>query len=97
MAERIDLQTPYQPDPRQATSFTVWRLDLNWRDAVVGIYLKDDSTGVIRTFSYTGQEATNLMVALNKMNLTIKSLHRRVIEKLINDELLSGTIEGTPD
>lgn len=97
MAERIDLQTPYVPDPRQATSFTIWRLDLNWRDAIVGIYLRDNQSGVVRTFSYSGQEATNMMVSLNKMNLSVKSLHRRVIEKLINDELLDGTIEGTPD
>jgi hypothetical protein len=38
-----------------------------------------------------------MMISLNKVNLSVKSLHRRVIEQLINDGKLDGTISGSPD
>jgi hypothetical protein len=38
------------------------------------------------------------MIALNKVNLSTKSLHRRIIEQLQADGLLgTGTISGAPD
>jgi hypothetical protein len=49
------------------------------------------------SIGYEGTEATNLMVALNKANLSTKSLHRRIMEKAIADGKLSGTISGVPD
>jgi hypothetical protein len=97
MAERIDLTLPFQPDPRSAASFHIARLDLNWEEARISIYLIDNSTGIRRTFGYEGQTALNLIIALNKVDLSVKSLHRRVIERLINDGKLDGTIGGAPD
>lgn len=41
-------------------------------------------------------KATNMIVALNKANLTIKSLERRIFEQLIADGHLSGSLTGTP-
>ena len=48
-------------------------------------------------FYYEGQIALNLMIALNKANLSLKSLERRIIEKLIADGKLAGAIVGVPD
>jgi hypothetical protein len=42
-------------------------------------------------------KALNLMIALNKANLTVKSLQRRVLEQLAADGLLAGSVTGTPD
>ncbi len=97
MAEQVNLTNPYQPDPRATSTFQVSRLDLNWEGAEISIYLIDPVSKIRRAFRYEGQTALNLMIALNKANLSIKSLHRRVIEQLINDGKLEGSVSGSPD
>lgn len=97
MAEQIDLTQPYQPDPRQATAFTVERIDLNWGAQSIGIEIEDAASGVRRVIHYEGETAVQLMIGLNKANLSTKSLHRRVLERLLADGHLAGTISGTPD
>jgi len=81
-------------------------LVLDWERAFIGIRLRGEN-GEIKSFTYGGDApgvtpedkstALALMVALNKANLTIKSLHRRVLERLIADGKLSGSISGSPD
>ncbi len=39
----------------------------------------------------------NAMVALNTANLSIKSPQRRILERLVADGKLTGSIAGTPD
>jgi len=59
----------------------------------------------LKEFRYGGPAGTdadrtkahNLMVALNKANLTIKSLQKRILEQLTTDGLLLGTVNGTPE
>lgn len=97
MSERIYLSEPYQPQQLAALSFEICRLDLNWGAQSILVELFDPDTNIRRKFCYEGQTAINLMKALNKANLSTKSLHRRVIEKLINDGKLDGTISGDPD
>jgi hypothetical protein len=97
MAERIDLTTPFQPDPRQSSQFYIARLDLNWEQQHIGIHLADPVTGIRRSFGYEGETAQTMMTQLNKANLSTNSLHKRVIEQLINDGKLSGSVAGTPD
>ena len=97
MAEQINLTSAYQPDPRTASQFQIARIDLNWRAASIVIEVFDSSSGLSRAFVYDGDTATTLMVALNKANLSTKSLQKRVLEKLAADGLLAGTISGTPD
>lgn len=53
--------------------------------------------GQVLDHTWNGQPAHNLLVALNKANLTIKSLHKRVMEQLITDGVIAGSITGTPD
>lgn len=49
------------------------------------------------SYSYVGQEARQLIQFLNTANLTTKSMHKRILEKLSNDGKLPGTVTGTPD
>ena len=37
------------------------------------------------------------MKALNKADLSVKSLHRRVLERLIADSFLPGLVSGSPE
>jgi hypothetical protein len=53
--------------------------------------------GVGTPFFYTGTEADDLIVGLNKAALNIKDMHTRIMEKLIADGRLAGTITGSPD
>ena len=46
---------------------------------------------------YTGNQATNMIKQLNTANLTTKSMHKRILEKLSADGVLPGTVTGTPD
>lgn len=92
MAEILTLTSP----PPALTTYAVVELYFNWDTASIQIGLRG-TNGERQTFSYSGVPATALMVALNKANLSIKSLHRRVIEQLQTDGKLTGTISGSPD
>lgn len=93
--ESINLSTPYQVDPRQTSTFKVDSLLLNWRDKRIEIHLGDGT--IQRLVTYNGDQATTLMTALNKANLSTNSLHKRIINQLITDGYLAGTITGTVD
>lgn len=91
MAETLTLTTPIT-----STVFAVARLILDWEGAAIYIVL--NANGRRFEYSYTGATATALMTALNKANLSTKSLHRRIIEQLVSDfPELGGTISGAPD
>lgn len=47
--------------------------------------------------TYTGTIASTLIRQLNVVNLSTKSLHKRIIERLVSDGILEGTISGVPD
>jgi hypothetical protein len=97
MAEKIDLTVPFKPDPREASELRLARVDLNWEASSIVLELADPVSGVRQSFVYDGQEAMTIMQALNKANLSTKSLHRRIMEKLLADGHLEGTISGAPD
>ena len=77
-------------------SYAVHGLYLNWTNAVLRIDLIGTDGGI---FSHTieGPDAIALMRGLNKANLTTKSLHKRIMEQLVADGIITGTITGTPD
>lgn len=87
--EQFNLTSPVQ-------SYAVQGLYLNWTNRVLRIDLIGDDGGV---FSHVieGTEAADLMNTLNKVNLSTKSLHKRILEKLRTDGIIAGTITGTPD
>lgn len=53
--------------------------------------------GHIKTDDWEGQEAHNDIVALNKANCTVQSLHKRVMNRLIQRGTIAGNVTGTPE
>ena len=90
--ERVDLTTP-ETKPAN-TSYTVARLDLDWATPRVYVYLLGVN-GEPKLFVYTESEARALMVALNKANLSTRSLHQRVLDRLVADGKIDGTVAGS--
>ena len=93
MSEQLDLAVPVVP--ASTLNYRVTVLHLDWPNGVIQITLVDNN-GVAMNFSYTNAEATTLMTFLNTANLSVKSLHKRILEKLVADGKLTGTISGTP-
>lgn len=107
MAEKITLNTPVYTQPG-ISDFRV--VSLNLRRGVGNILaeihvrlLETSGSSLVEngktiTAVYTGSVAETLLNALNKADLTVKSLERRVIERLLADgKIGTGTISGTPD
>lgn len=90
--EQVDI-APVQPPAK--THYRIARLTLDWDAACIDIVLKDN-TGGTQTHTYSGAEATAMMLTLNTANLTNNSLHKRTLNKLITDGKLVGTVSGTP-
>ena len=101
MAEDYTFPAPVQVDPG-AARFRIASLVFDWQRAVVAITLREwDGTGFLgrQVYAvYEGAVATTMMVGLNKVNLTTRSLHQRVLDRLIADgKIPAGTIAGTVD
>lgn len=92
--EQIDLTSP-EIKPSN-TYYRVERLTLDWPAKAIYVQLKG-TNGEAKSFSYSGDIAQILMIALNTANLSIKSLHRRIMERLVTDGLIDGTISGAVD
>lgn len=94
--EQASLSSPMVVvNPSSTSTITVQSLYLNWKDRVVEVTVGDGT--VSKTFIYRGDTALSMMNQLNKANLTSNSLHKRVINQLISDGYLVGTISGNPD
>ncbi len=97
MAEIITLTTPV---PATST-LRIAVVDLNVRESLIRVVLADwvNSAWVVNgreiICSYSGASADALMIALNKANLTVQSLHQRVIAQLIADGKLPGVASGS--
>ena len=94
MAEQIELTTPIVPP--SVTSYKISRLLFDIAGAGIVIDLVSN-TGQAIQCSYNGDEATKLMVAMNKINFTVTSMQKKILQKLIADAKLAGTISGSPD
>jgi len=92
--EQIDLTAP-EIKPTN-NYYRINKLYFIWDTSHILIELIGQN-GEEKEFSYSGIEAQNMMIALNKMDLSVKSLHRRIMEKLISDGLIGGVIAGTAD
>lgn len=78
----------------QATYFRVQQIVLDWDRQMVIVNVGDGQ--IAKTFIYEGQAAVDMMVTLNTANLSVSSLNKRILNKLISDGHLSGSISGTP-
>ena len=94
MAQQLDY-TSAQVISRASATIQYIHLDLrNGGNISIGLL---GSEGVLFQANYSGATALSLMTTLNTPNLSVKSLHQRILEKLATDGLLpSGTVSGTP-
>ena len=91
-AEQLDL-TP----AIVCNAYRVTQLYLDWTNQIINISLTCIQTGEVKQFSYTGGAAQTLMIGLNKANLSTNSLQKRIMDKLVSDGKLGGTVSGSPD
>ena len=103
MAEKIVFTKPVKADPG-ATTFRPTLVHLDWEADQVIVRLREVSAsglvsdGKVISHNYSGSAATTLLKTLNTANLSTKSLHRRIMEKLQADGVIgSGSISGAPD
>ena len=107
MAEQVDLTAADQAQPG-TTTYRVADLYFDWDGGFFYVNLVGEN-GEQRQETYRdGQDAqgspdqestiaSDRMKILNKADLSTKSLHKRVMEMLINDGRLFGSISETPD
>lgn len=94
MAEQLDLTAAIVPPTR--TSYHLASLLLDW-DAAYILARVIGSDGLEIRCEYTGATATALMTTLNTANLSVTSLYKRVLQKLVTDgKLPAGTVSGSP-
>ena len=94
--ETVTLTAPEITPQITTTEYRVVFLLLDWEHASIVIHLRG-TNAERKEVRYDGADATTLMVGLNKANMATKSLHRRILERLVADGKLSGTITGVPD
>ena len=92
--EKLNLTSPITTP--NVISWQIDELHLRWSAARIDIRLLG-SGGESKHVIYTGSKATTLLTALNKANLTTNSLHKRVMNQLVTDGEISGTVSGSPD
>lgn len=92
--EEITLGVPIAP---VATArFRPVRLVLDLDEEVIEVVLRGP-TGLTRARTWTGADALAKMTALNKANLTVKSLWWRILEQVqAEDPTLAGAIADNP-
>ncbi len=90
--EQIDLTTPVV-----ISSYKIVELHLNLRDETIRIVLFNEVSNKDLIVAYEGAVAMTLMNQLNKANFSTNSLQKVILNRLITDGKLTGTISGTPD
>lgn len=96
LSEQIDLSNAYVVNPSSATSLKIESLFFDWKSEIICIRLYGDAVQYPPIY-YRGTEAADLMRSLNTANLSTNSLNKRVMNKLINDGIVAGTVTGQPD
>lgn len=96
MGETLTLTTPETIPQIVTTDYRVVYLQLDFENLLIVIHVRG-TNGERKEFRYDGSVARDLMIALNKANLSVKSLQRRILERLSLDGLLVGAVTGTVD
>jgi hypothetical protein len=101
MPESLTLSSPLERALPTITGYSVWSLYLGRGEGVVRVIVEDNNghrTTAVYEDDGASTVATDLMVALNKANLTTQSLQRRVLARLATDgKLPAGSVTGTVD
>ena len=95
MAEQLNLAAPAQAAPGTVT-WKPFLLHLEWEQETIKVAFRGDN-GEYTSVGYVGAAAATLLAALNTADLSVKSLHRRIMERVLADGKFDGTISGTPD
>lgn len=98
MAEIVTLSSPITKP--SITTYRVRNLALEWGNTVEQAFISIMVVGPNNeeaNFVYSGQIARTLLNQVNTMNLSTTSLQKRILQRLIADQHLSGAISGTPD
>ena len=87
--------------PESRASYRVCTMNMHLQQAgessMVMIELKDNLGNDFR-HTYAGQTAEDFIKFLNTANLSVKSLHKRILERLTTDGVIPpGTVTGAPD
>ena len=92
--EQCNLDTPYTP----SASATFLRVEFIGFDIKKKLFTVVLGNGVVtKSVSLTGETARIFMNQLNTADLRNNSRDRRIIQRLINDSHIRGTISGSPD
>lgn len=96
--EKVTLDTAIMQSAG-STDFVVQDISFDWRHNIIRIRIGE--TGEfgrsLEIIEYTGQDARDMMLSLNIANLSVKSLNKRIMEKLQADgHLGSGSITTSP-
>lgn len=104
--ELLTLTAPEVQPQVVTANYQIAYINFNWESPTIVIGLRGEN-GELKVFTYGGNnpdntpadrtKARNLMIALNKMNFTTNSLQKRVIQQLVTDGFIAGTVTGTPD
>ena len=89
--ELFTLTTPEVPPSN--TAYHIARLVLDWDYLHIEISLRGVN-GEVKVVAYDGDVARTLVAALNKVNLSTRSLKQRIFDRLIADGHLDGTVGG---
>ena len=101
MSESLSLTSAITPTGPTVASYGIWSLYLGRGEGRIVVVVTDNNA-TRTTCAYEDTPgnpvATNLMVALNKANLTTASLQKRVLQQAVTDgKLPAGSVTGTVD
>lgn len=93
MSEVLTLTTPIS-----VSTYAVNELQMNRKLRFINVEVEDNQGKIIRA-SWGGLIAYNLILALNKANLSAgNSLEKRILQQLVTDGYLPpGSVTGSPD
>lgn len=94
MAEQLVLTGPETTPPVFEYQIHILSLDRTLGRVVISV---KGNNGSLKTFKYEGNQGANMIKAINKGNFTVNSLHKQMLEKLVADGYLSGTVTGQPE
>jgi hypothetical protein len=96
MAEQLDLTAPVTKTATANYRVSYLNMDVDGGRLMVVLTANNGDTVQKVYDATTTPTGASLLIALNKADLTAKSLQRRILERLIADGVIAGTISGVP-
>jgi len=93
--EEVILTAPVVLDPTTLNDVQIKSLYIDRMDKIVAVTVIDGSN--TKTFTYTGDAGLNLIKLINTRDFRTNSLQKQMLQKLISDGYLQGTVTGTAE